>query len=438
MASGGAVWSRLVAWLLAWGVFTACAQTPAPAGLAYVLGDSIAYGLQLDGFADKLKSRTGLDVHINYDGARSITTPGNQSKRSGLQAVDDDQVKLAQAKVVIVILGMNQMESSFADAQKQLMERLKSVAPKARYYWVDIGATIAPQAASWSERNRAIYANAPVLGYEVVSRYKAIFGPQADPLHIEGGKNFADWPTEEGYGGPGNVHGFYGELGQALISSVQAGQGPSEACKRKYGQNAYVLGDSIAYGLQLEGFADKLKAQLGGEVFINHDVGRSITQPGVVQHKSALQGMQEDRERVAKAHVVVLVLGTNQSEASFEEAQAELLQQLRAVAPRAKVFWVDIGATIATQTAGWSARNRMLYANAQPQNYTMVSRYKAIFGPQADPLNIKPGENFPGWATEEGYGAPGNVHGMAAPLAQALLDALPHPFANLPPRACPH
>ena len=127
--------------------------------------------------------------------------------------MQDDQAKLAQAKVVIVILGMNQMEPSFADAQKQLMERLKAAAPKARYYWVDIGATIAPQAASWSERNRVIYANAPVLGYEVVSRYKAIFGPQADPLHIEGGKNFADWPTEDGYGGPGNVHGFYGRTG---------------------------------------------------------------------------------------------------------------------------------------------------------------------------------------------------------------------------------
>lgn len=430
---------RVVLCLLAWWALAAGAQTaPAAGGLAYVLGDSIAYGLHLDGFADKLKARTGLDVHINYDGARSITTPGNQSKRSGLQAVDDDQARLAQAKVVIVILGMNQLEPSFADAQKQLMQRLKAAAPQARYYWVDIGATIAPQAASWSERNRSIYANAPVLGYTVVSRYKAIFGPQADPLHIEGGKNFADWPTEDGYGGPGNVHGFYAELGQALLAAVVAGQGPSEACKRKYGRNAYVLGDSIAYGLQLDGFADKLMAQLGGEVFINHDVGRSITQPGVVQHKSALQALQEDRERIARAHVLVLVLGTNQTEVSFEEAQMELLQQLRALAPRAKVFWVDIGATIATQAAAWSARNRVLYANAQSLNYTMVSRYQAIFGAQADPLAIKPGQNFPGWVNEEGYGAPGNVHGMAAPLSQALLDALPHPFANLPPRACPN
>lgn len=430
---------RLLLWLLAWWALAAGAQTaPAPGGLAYVLGDSIAYGLHLDGFADKLKARTGLDVYINYDGARSITTPGNQSKRSGLQAVDDDQARLAQAKVVIVILGMNQLEPSFADAQKQLMQRLKAAAPQARYFWVDIGATIAPQAASWSERNRSIYANAPVLGYTVVSRYKAIFGPQADPLHIEGGKNFADWPTEDGYGGPGNVHGFYAELGQALSAAVVAGQGPSEACRRKYGRNAYVLGDSIAYGLQLDGFADKLAAQIGGEVFINHDVGRSITQPGVVQHTSALQALQDDRERIAKAHVIVLVLGTNQTETSFDEAQRELLQQLRALAPRAKVYWVDIGATIATQADAWSARNRVLYANATSLNYTLVSRYKAIFGPQADPLHIKPGENFPGWVNEEGFGAPGNVHGMAAPLSQALLDALPHPFANLPPRACPN
>jgi hypothetical protein len=264
-----------------------------------VLGDSIAYGLHLDGFADKLKARTGLDVYINYDGARSITTPGNQSKRSGLQAVDDDQARLAQAKVVIVILGMNQLEPSFADAQKQLMQRLKAAAPQARYFWVDIGATIAPQAASWSERNRSIYANAPVLGYTVVSRYKAIFGPQADPLHIEGGKNFADWPTEDGYGGPGNVHGFYAELGQALSAAVVAGQGPSEACRR----NTAALRAGRLHCLRpaARRLCRQLVAQLG-RVFINHDAAPSPA--GVVQHVGPA-ALQDGRERIAKAHVIV-------------------------------------------------------------------------------------------------------------------------------------
>lgn len=406
--------------------------------MTYVLGDSIAWGLSLDGFADKLQARLPGDVHINYDGARSITTPGNQTRRSGLQALEDDRALIARAQVVVIVLGMNQMEASFAEAQRQLMAGFKAIAPQARYYWVDIGATIAPQAAGWSERNRLIYANARPLGYEVVSRYRAIFGPQADPLHIEAGKNFADWPTEPGYGGPGNVHGFYTELGQALLAAIVAGQGPSAACRRKYGLNAYVLGDSIAYGLQLDGFEARLRAQLGGDVAINFDVGRSITQPGTGIGKSALQSVAEERERIARAHVVVIVLGTNQTEASFADAQQELLQQLRALAPRARYYWVDIGATIANQAAGWSARNRTIYQQAEPLNYRVVSRYQAIFGPQADPLNIQPGQNFPGWATEEGYGAPGNVHGMQALLSQALLDALPHPFANLPARACPN
>lgn len=441
----GAVFSLLRRF--GWGVIAvvcACsanAQVPVSgtaAPLTYVLGDSIAYGLQLEGLAEKLKARTGSEVRINYDGARSITTPGNQTKRSGLQAVEDDQALIARAQVIVVVLGMNQMEVSFADAQKQLMTRLKALAPQARYYWVDIGATIAPQAPSWSERNRIIYANAPVLGYEVVSRYKAIFGPQADPLHIEAGKNFADWPTEEGYGGPGNVHGFYGELAQALISAIAAAQGPSPACKRKYGLNAYIVGDSIAYGLKLDGFEEKLRAQLGGDVYLSYDVGRSITQAGGTIGRSALQSVQDDRNPIAKAHVVVVVLGTNQTEASFEDAQRELMLQLRSVAPRARYYWVDIGATVATQAQGWSERNKTIYANAEPLEYKVVSRYKAIFGPQADPMHIQAGQNFPGWITEDGYGAPGNVHGMANVLSQALLDALPHPFVNLPARACPN
>ena len=413
---------------------TAFAQATAKPASVYVLGDSIAHGLELDGFAAKLQARGAGEVRINRDGARSITTPGNQVMRSGLQAVDDDQAFIAQAKTIVIVLGMNQMEPSFDAAQKALMAKLKALAPKARYIWVDIGATIAPQAAGWSERNRLIYANAKPLGYEVVSRYQAIFGRQADPLRIEAGKNFSDWPTEQGYGGPGNVHGFYTELGQALINAIAGVQGPTEACKRLLGLDAYVLGDSIAYGLKLDGFEDKLRKQLGGDVWLSFDVGRSITQPGMSIGKSALQSVQDDRERIARAKVVVVVLGTNQSEASFEEAQVQLLQNLRQIAPLARYFWVDIGATIASQASGWSKRNKTIYGNAQPLNYTVVSRVKAIFGPDADPLNIKPGQNFPGWITEPGYNSPGNVHGMASVLSQSLLAALPRPFEG---QSCP-
>ncbi len=443
----GLRWLLVGWWLGAWalaawaqnGGTSAPSVVPAPPKEnTYVLGDSIAYGLSLDGFEAKLKARTGGEVRINFDGARSITTPGNQIKQSGLDAVEKDKDVIAQSQIIVLILGMNQMEANFAQAQQQLMARLKALAPKARYFWVDIGATIAPQVPGWNERNRTIYKNAPVLGYEVVSRYKAIFGPEADPLNITPGKTFADWPSEPGYGGPGNVHGMYAELGAALLQAIAPPPALSAACRRRLAQNVYVLGDSISYGLVLDGIEAKLEQQLGGKARISYDVGRSITHPGTSIGKTGLESLELDRGFINRSHVVVVVLGTNQSEPDFDQAQRAFVARLREINPRAQLYWVDIGATIATQAAGWSARNRTLYANAKELGYSVISRYKAIFGADADPLNIPPGRNFPGWISEEGFeGAPGNVHGMGDALSTALLQALPKPFAKISPGDCP-
>jgi lysophospholipase L1-like esterase len=427
------MWRTALA-LLAWLALNAGAWAQAPSAhtgpyKVYVLGDSIAHGLVLDGFADKLSAQADVELKINFDGARSITTPGNQVKRSALAAVDDDQAFIAKASVIVLVLGMNQTDSPFEANQARLIAKLKGIAPKARYIWVDIGATISNQATAWSERNRIIYANADNLGYQVVSRYRAIFGAQADPLHIEAGRNFADWVTEAGYGGEGNVHGFSTELGQSLITAILDALDPSAACKRVQRMNAYVLGDSIATGLAMDGFAERLKRQLGADVTISADVGRSITQPGFTLKKSALQSLQEDRERIAAAQVIVIILGTNQTEASFAEAQQTLMQQLRSLAPKAQFFWVDIGATIASQAAAWSARNQTIYNNAKPLNYTVVSRYKAIFGQQANPLQIEGGKLFPGEPAEPGFDSLGNVHGKPRELAQALMNTLPQPMS---------
>ncbi|QDL55276.1 SGNH/GDSL hydrolase family protein [Rhodoferax aquaticus] len=430
---GHGCFQGLWALLLTWCVAMAPAQA---AENVYVLGDSIAYGLSLDGLETKLKTRLGGEVRINYDGARSITTPGNQVKKSALESVDLDKDFIASAQVVVLVLGMNQIEPNFAESQAQLLQKLKAVAPKARYFWVDIASTIAPQAASWSARNKTIYDNAVPLGYSVVSRYKAIFGPEADPLNIKPGQNFPNSPTEEGYGGPGNLHGFYSELSQALIDSITQPVKSVVRCSRKGALNSYILGDSISYGLHLDGLEAKLEAQLGGSALISYDVGRSITFPGVTIKKSALDSVDLDSAAIAKAQVIVIVLGTNQSEVSFADAQVELMQRLRALAPKAQYFWVDIGATIASQAQGWSERNRTIYANAEPLGYTVISRYKAIFGSAANPLKIVPGANFPGWITEPGYGAPGNVHGMQEALARTLLQALPKPFGNTPAAGC--
>jgi hypothetical protein len=163
---------------------------------------------------------------------------------------------------------------------------------------------------------------------------------------------------------------------------------------------------------------------LVGPSVISYDVGRSIVTPGIQIQKSALESVTIDRSYIAKSDVIILMLGTNQHEFSFSESQHQLMAKLKSIAPNAKYYWVDIGATIATQTDGWSARNKIIYDNASHLGYSVISRYKAIFGPDADPLRITPGLNFPGMVTEPGYDAPGNVHGVSPGLSQAILDAV--------------
>jgi hypothetical protein len=396
--------------------------SPAPVS-TYVLGDSIAYGLHLDGLEGKLQEKLGGAVNISFDGGRSLTTPGHHIKKTAFQSVDADKTLIAAAKVIVIILGMNQTEQSFADSQVQLIKKLKAIAPNARYFWVDIAATISTQAASWSQRNKLIYDNAKPLGYEVISRYKAIFGECADPLNIKPGQLFPEWESEPGYGGPGNIHGFYTELSKAIVAAVtRAPKPPPLVCLLE--GSTYVLGDSISYGLYRDRLTLKLQNKLGGPSRINYDGGRSITTPGSQIKKSALESVEIDKAYIATASVIIVVLGTNQTEESFAKSQEQLMQTLKAIAPKAKYYWVDIGATIASQAVAWSARNKIIYDNAPVLGYSVISRYKAIFGPDADPLNITPGRNFPGWETEPGFGSAGNIHGMYAELTQLIVDTL--------------
>ena len=390
---------------------------------SYVLADSIGLGLQLDKLEARLQARLGGPSLINYGAGRSITHAGSPQDKSALASVAADREIIAKASVIIIILGMEQREASFADSQQELMRQLKSIAPQASYYWVDIGATISVHAANWSARNKIIYDNAGRLGYSVVSRYKAIFGADADPLNIQPGQNFPGWSTEAGFGGPGNVHGFDAELSLAIVAALDAADAQA-ACRRAASRRSYVLGDSIAYGLQMDGLALKLQERLGGASIINYDGGRSINHRGGQIEKSALESVEIDREFIASAHVVVIVLGTNQLETSFAQSQRQLLQALKAIAPHARYYWVDIGATLATQVQGWSARNKIIYDNAAEMGYSVISRYKAIFGPRADPLRIVAGQDFPASTADLVGWPPDNIHGAYGALSRAILEAV--------------
>lgn len=194
-----------------------CQISPAS---AYVLADSLGMGLKHVGFEVTLRALLRGPQKISFDGGRSITTPGMHIQQSALDSVDIDASFISGAKIIIIILGTNLLETNFAESQITLMNKLRILAPNAAYYWVDIGATMSTQAAQWSERNKLIYANANQLGYQVISRYKTIFGPDADPLRIKPGQLFPGYDSEAGYGGEGNIHGYYLELSQAILDAL--------------------------------------------------------------------------------------------------------------------------------------------------------------------------------------------------------------------------
>ncbi len=206
---------------------------------------------------------------------------------------------------------------------------------------------------------------------------------------------------------------------------------PSGVSQNNTGTNTYVLGDSISYGLHEDGIEQKLSEKLGGETKVNYDGGRSITAPGFQVKTSALDAVDDDAEYIKTAKTIIIVLGTNLGDDPFDQKMNELLTKLRSHAPGANYFWVDIGATGAKSAETWSARNRIIYEQASSKNYAVISRYKAIFGPDADPLNITAGQNFPGLADEDvaTYGA-GNVHGAYAELSAAILEEVDKPSST--------
>lgn len=225
---------------------------------------------------------------------------------------------------------------------------------------------------------------------------------------------------------------------EAAAQPVKAAKSAlTKACAAPAPVSAYVLGDSLAYGLKLAGFEVTLRALLRGPQTISYDGGRSITTPGAHIGKTALESVAADAATIAKAKVVIIVLGTNALEPDFTASQTELMRQLKALAPGATYYWVDIAATMSNYADVWSERNKLIYGNATTLGYRVVSRYKAIFGADADPTRIRAGQVFPGMVTEPGYGGQGSIHGHDITLAEALLDALLADVDRIAPRpAC--
>lgn len=214
------------------------------------------------------------------------------------------------------------------------------------------------------------------------------------------------------------------ESGSKSGKSSKSSDTKARQCKAPNPVSAYVLGDSLSYGLKMAGLEVTLRALFRGPQKISFDGGRSITTPGTHIKQSALESVVADAAFITSSKVIIVVLGTNMLEPDFTASQTELLRKLKALSPGAMVYWVDIGATMSNYATPWSERNKLIYGNADKFGYKVISRYKAIFGPDADPFRIAPGRLFPGMTSESGYGGVGSVHGHDLALADAILNTL--------------
>lgn len=271
---------------------------PAPKGPMYWLGDSLSTGLiSAGGLQQKLQSAGYDPAFVNQDPGRSITK-GGFAQQSALQAVDANNTNVCpspqsqanpaivayckangnnynpvkDAKTVVLFLGTNPETANqgcppngqhcnivadasiFANAQKQLIDKIRTINPNAQIEWVDVAApgskALSNQAEfyyhngefptkeaydQWFENNYAagrqrlqntlnsIYNNSAPLNYNVASQFQFLWGTPPSTTGIiqttdqkdPGGLLDADGVH---YTAPGYV-----KLADSLVSSLQAG-----------------------------------------------------------------------------------------------------------------------------------------------------------------------------------------------------------------------
>jgi murein DD-endopeptidase MepM/ murein hydrolase activator NlpD len=108
------------------------------------------------------------------------------------------------------------------------------------------------------------------------------------------------------------------------------------------GGGLYMVGDSIT--LRSKDDLEKGFKAKNFQPFINASVSRAITRPGITDgyKTSGLQAVEDDKDRVKSAAIIVVALGTNNTDANFEQAIKELVNKIQAYNSEAPIFWVNV------------------------------------------------------------------------------------------------
>lgn len=148
----------------------------------YIIGDSYAQGLKINGIENKLQNAGYTVSGYNADPGRSISRPGNNIKTSGLQALEQDSSIIQSSGTALVVLGTNGDISK--DSISEFMNKLKSYNSNIRTFWVNINYIKNGKQADVQERNKIIANNASELNYSIVDWYAATKNDTAKYLDV--------------------------------------------------------------------------------------------------------------------------------------------------------------------------------------------------------------------------------------------------------------
>jgi Phage tail lysozyme/Peptidase_C39 like family len=131
----------------------------------------------------------------------------------------------------------------------------------------------------------------------------------------------------------------------------------------------YVVGDSIAVGLQQNKLTEKLEASGYTNISYNAHVGRGIYSGGNDNYP-ALKALKDDTDFIKKAGTVLIVLGTNPD--NYEKGIPEFMKELNSINGSARKFWVNVGVTRNDLKPNMNEVNKLLVNNSKDFNYSVI------------------------------------------------------------------
>lgn len=107
------------------------------------------------------------------------------------------------------------------------------------------------------------------------------------------------------------------------------------------GGSVYMLGDSITVGAK-SSLEKDIKEKGYDSVYINGSVSRSVTGKGTTAgaKTSGLEAVEDDKNRIKSADVVIIALGTNQNN-DLEGSIKDIVGKVKAIKSGVRIYWVN-------------------------------------------------------------------------------------------------